>query len=53
MGVMEPLMYVRIREYGPARDPDGVDLGAERVVDLAGISPKLIVMDKPVEINLN
>ncbi len=47
MGVMEPLMDIRIREDCPTGDPDRVDLGAESVVDLARVAPKLIVVDKP------
>jgi hypothetical protein len=49
MGVMEPLMYVRIREDGPTGDTDRVDLGAECVVDLAGIPPELVVVNKPAQ----
>ena len=47
MGVMEPLMDIRIREDRPTGDPDRVDLGAESVVDLARVAPELIIVDKP------
>ncbi len=47
MGVMEPLVDIRIREDRPTGDPDRVDLGAESVVDLARVAPELIIVDKP------
>jgi hypothetical protein len=47
MGVMEPLMDIRIREDRPTGDPDRVDLGAESIVDLPRVAPELIVVDKP------
>jgi hypothetical protein len=47
MGVMEPLMDIRIREDRPTGDPDRVDLGAESVVDLSRVAPELIIVDKP------
>jgi hypothetical protein len=50
MGVMEPLVDIRIRKDRPTGDPDRVDLGAESVVDLTRVAPELIVVDKPKKI---
>ncbi len=47
MGVMEPLVDIRIREDRPTGDPDRVDLGAESVVDLPRVAPELIIVNKP------